>query len=406
MLRCLLEATTRQTRGGTPGLGGVSVVQTADVAIIGGGIIGTSLAYHLARRGGAGRVVVLERALVGSGATGKCNGGVRLQFSTPLSIRFSLEAVEVFERFAEEFGVDAAFRQYGYLFLITDEADLARFREMHALQRSLGVPVEMLPPDDIQRLVPALRTDGVLAGSFCGRDGFADPHAVVGGYARRARELGVQILEGTVVTGVRVEAGRVRGVETEAGFVEAPCVVNAAGPWSGLVGRLVGIEVPVQPYRRSQFMTDPFDGVVDPMPLVIESGAGFSFRKEGPGVLMGMTKPEPPGRFDESLDWEWLPQVIEHAVRWVPALAEARITGGYAGFYDLSADRHPIIGPVPEIEGLFCCTGFSGHGFMHGPPASRLLAEWILDGQPSLDLTPFGIKRFRHAPVAPEQMVW
>ena len=162
----------------------------------------------------------------------------------------------------------------------------------------------------------------------------------------------------------------------------------------------------VQTFLRQRRDALRFDGVRDPMPLVIESGVGFSFRKEGPGVLMGMTKPEPPGRFDDSVDWDWLPQVIEHAVRWVPALAEAQIARGYAGFYDLSPDRHPIMGPLPGVEGLFCCTGFSGHGFMHGPPAGRLMAEWILDGRPSLDLSPFSIERFQDGGAPHEQMVW
>ncbi len=380
-------------------------MRTAEVVIVGGGIIGTSLAYHLARRG-CRDVVVLERELVGSGSTSKCNGGVRLQFSTPLSIRLSQEAVRIFETFRDEFGVDPDFRQYGYLFLITDEADLARFRDMHGLQRSLGVPVELLTPADIRQLVPPLELAGVLAGSYCPRDGFADPNAVVEGFARQARGLGIDILEGTQVTGIAVEGGRVRGVQTANGSIAARWVVNAAGPWAGEVGRLAGVDVPVQPYRRSQFITAPFDGVRDPMPLIIESGVGFSFRKEGPGVLMGMTKPEPPGKFDDSVDWDWLPQVVEHAVRWVPALGEAQIARGYAGLYDLSPDRHPIMGPVPEVQGLFCCNGFSGHGFMHGPPAGRFLAEWILDGKPSLDLSPFSIERFRGRQVAHEQMVW
>lgn len=380
-------------------------MRTADVVIIGGGIVGVSLAYHLARRGSSD-VVVLERDLIGSGSTSRANGGVRLQFATPLNITLSLEAVRVFETFRDEFGVDPDFRQYGYLFLITDPGDLARFREMHALQRALGVPVELLSPEDVRRLVPPLELDGVLAGSYCARDGFADPNAVVQGFARRAGALGVEIREGASVVGIDVEGGRVRGVRTAADRIAARVVVNAGGPWAGVVGRLAGVEIPVQPHRRSQFITAPFDGLRDPMPLVIESGVGFSFRKEGPGVLMGMTKPEPPGSFDDSVDWEWLPRVIEHAVRWVPALAEARIARGYAGLYDMSPDRHPIVGPVPEVQGLFCCGGFSGHGFMHGPPAGRLLAEWILDGRPSLDLSPLRIERFREGATHVESMVW
>jgi sarcosine oxidase subunit beta len=380
-------------------------MRAADTVIVGGGIIGTSIAYHLARRGARG-VVVLERDLVGSGSTSRANGGVRLQFATALNIQLSLEAVRFFETFREAFGVDPDFRQYGYLFLITDPADLARFREMHALQRSLGVPVELLSPDDVRRLVPALETDGILAGSYCPRDGFADPSAVVQGIARRARALGAEIREGTAVVGIDVDGGEVRGVRTAAGRIAAGVVVIAAGPWTGRAGRLAGVEIPVEPHRRSQFVTAPFDGLRDPMPLVIESGAGFSFRKEGPGVLMGMTKPEPPGNFDDGVDWGWLPRVIEHAVRWVPALAEARIARGYAGLYDMSPDRHPIMGPVPGVRGLYCCSGFSGHGLMHGPPAGRLLAEWILDGQPSLDLDPLRLERFRESTTHPEAMVW
>jgi sarcosine oxidase subunit beta len=380
-------------------------MRSADVVIIGGGIVGTSLAYHLARRG-CRDVLVLERDLVGSGSTSRANGGVRLQFATPLNIRLSLEAVRVFETFREEFGVDPDFRQYGYLLLITDPADLARFRAMHAVQRELGVPVELLSPGDIRRLVPPLEVDGVLAGSYCARDGFADPNAVVQGFARRARALGAEIREGAPVVAIEAGGGRVRAVITPAGSIAAGVVVDAAGPWAGVVGRLAGVDVPVLPHRRSQFVTAPCDALSDPMPLVIESGVGFSFRKEGPGILMGMTKPEPPGSFDDSVDWPWLPRVIERAVRWVPALGDARIARGYAGLYDMSPDRHPILGPVPELEGFYCSTGFSGHGFMHGPPAGRLLAEWILDGQPSLDLAPLRIERLRAGAAPPEAMVW
>jgi sarcosine oxidase subunit beta len=381
------------------------MVRSADVIIIGAGIIGTSIAYHLARRG-CRDVLVLERGLVGSGATSKCNGGVRLQFSDGLNVRFSLEAMQVFEGFRDEFGVDPDFRQYGYLFLITDESDLARFRDMHTLQHSLGVPVQMLSPDDVRHLVPALEIGGILGASYCARDGFADPHAVIHAIARRALSMGVQILEGSLVIGINIEGNRVQGVRTQADTVAGRWVVNAGGPWSGMVGHLAGVDIPVQPHRRSQFITAPFDGVADPMPLVIESGVGFSFRKEGPGVLMGMTKPEPPGRFDESVDWEWLPSVVERAMRWMPALADARIARGYAGLYDLSPDRHAIVGPVAKLEGFLCCTGFSGHGFMHGLPAGRLVAEWILDGQPSLDLSPLSPERFRRGGSPPESMAW
>ena len=372
----------------------MSTPRTASTVIIGGGVVGCSIAYYLARRGQRD-IVVVERETVGSGTTSKAAGGIRAQFSTETEVRFSLEAIRVFERFQEEFGVDIGYRKIGYLFLVSDEADLAAFKTRMALQQRLGVDVRLLTPKDAQELVPALRVDDLLAAVWGPADGMAGPAEVTGGFARRGRELGVRIVEGVDVTGIERGGARVRGVRTTEGAIETPLVINAAGPSAARVGRLAGLRLPVHPRRRHIFFTEPFPDIAGPVPLTTDCGSGFYFRKEMEQVLLSPGDVEDIGDdLAVPMDWSKVESTVHKAVHRLPILERARIGGGWAGLRPLTPDDHAIIGPAPGLEGMFLAVGFGGHGFQHSPATGRYVAEWILDGRPSMDLALFDPGRF------------
>jgi sarcosine oxidase subunit beta len=372
----------------------VSIPSTASVVIIGGGVVGCSIAYHVARRG-LRDVVVVERDAVGAGTTSKAAGGIRAQFPTETEIRFSLEAIRVFENFREEFGVDIGYRRIGYLFLVSDEDDLRGFEERMALQRRLGVDVRRITPKEAQALVPALHVDDLVAAVWGPQDGMAGPSEVTNGFARRARELGVRILEGLDVTGIDVESDRVRGVRTPEGRIDTPRIVNAAGPSAARVGRLAGLEIAVLPRRRHIFFTEPFPELPGPVPLTTDRASGFYFRKEMEQVLLSPGDVEDVGDDpDVAVDWSRVEHTVQMAVHRIPVIENARIAGGWAGLRPLTPDDHAIIGPAPGLEGLFLAVGFGGHGFQHSPATGRHVAEWMLDGRPSLDLSLFDPARF------------
>ena len=368
--------------------------KTASVVIIGGGVVGCSIAYHLARRGQRD-VVVLERETVGSGTTSKAAGGIRAQFSTETEIRFSLESLRVLQNFSEEFGVDPGFKQIGYLFLISDEKDLRGFETRIALQRRLGVDVRVIKPSEAQAIVPALRVDDLIAAVWGPQDGLAGPAEVTQGFAKRGRELGARIVEGIEVTAIDVVGGKVRGVRTSQGELAAPLVINAAGPTAARVGRLAGITVPVFPRRRHIFFTEPFPDLPGPVPLTTDHANSFYFRKEMEQVLLSPGDVEDIGQ-DQivPMDWGKLDETVTKAVHRLPMLERAKIAGGWAGLRPLTPDDHAILGPAPGVEGFFLAVGFGGHGFQHSPMTGRMVAEWILDGKPSMDLSLFNPARF------------
>jgi len=367
--------------------------ETAEVAIIGGGIMGTSTAYHLARKG-CTNVVILERDLLAQASTGLSAGGIRQQFSHPANIRLSQEAVRVFEHFEQEFGMNVEFRQVGYLFLAQSEEVWQEFLANVEVQRRYNVPVEVLTPDELKHRWPYLNVEDVRGGTFGPEDGYADPYMAAMGFANAARRLGVRIEEQTKVTGIRIEGGRVRGIETTRGPVSAPVVVNVAGAWGAEVAQMAGFDLPIKPYRRQVFVTKPFAPIPKPVPMILDIEPAFYFRGEGPGVLMGMSDPNEPSSFHTHTDYSFMEQVIEAAVHRAPMLEGAEIVRGWGGLYDVSPDDNPIIGPLPGVSGLFCAVGFSGHGFQQGPTVGRILSELILEGHTGFDLSPFAHDRF------------
>src|SRR5881409_864264 len=372
----------------------MSLPRTASAVIIGGGVVGCSIAYHLARRG-LHDVVVLERETVGSGTTSKAAGGIRVQFSSETEIRFSLESIRVFERFQEEFGVDPGYRKIGYLYLLSEERHLREFEQRIALQRTLGADVRVLTPADAQKLVPALRVDDLIAAVWGPQDGMAGPAEVMNGFARCARDFGASIVEGVAVTALERSNGQVTGVKTSQGAVSTPILVNAAGPAAARVGRLAGLELPVHPRRRHIFFTEPFPEIPGPVPLTSDVTSGLYFRKEMEQVLLSPGDVEDIGEdFNVPMDWAKVEDAVQKAIHRLPILEHARIAGGWAGLRPLTPDDHAIIGWAPGVEGFFVAVGFGGHGFQHSPATGRYVAEWLLDGKPSLDLSLFDPGRF------------
>ena len=361
------------------------MISTADAVIVGGGCMGASVAWHLSRLGMTDVILVEREALLGTGSTGRNAGGVRHQFSHEANIRLSIESIRLLERFADAVGSPADLHQDGYLFLLSSPASVETFRRNVALQRTLGVDVEWLGAEDAVRLAPGLAADDVLAATFCRRDGIADPNGVTMGFAKSAQQAGVRVWRDTEVTGIKVDRGRIVGVTTARGDIGTPIVVNAAGPHARQIGRLAGVDVPVEPYRRHIFITTATPGVPTSRIMVIDFDTTFYFHREGAGVLFGMGDRDEMPTFDTTVQWDFLPRVIDVAVSRLPALRDAAIAHAWAGLYEVTPDANPLIGPAPGLEGFFLINGFSGHGFQHSPAAGRILADLIVGRDPQFD---------------------
>ena len=366
----------------------------ARIVIIGGGIVGTSIAYHLAKRGAGRDVVLLEKQRLASGTTAAAVGGIRSQFSTEINIQFSLESVRFWRRWEEEIGTPLDYREDGYIFLAQTDDEAATFERNIALQNRMGVASRLLTPDEAVALVPGMFVDDIKAFAYHEHDGRATPHEATMGYAKRAREGGVRIREGVTVNGIDVRSGRARAVETDSGTIDCEIVVNTAGPWSGLVGKMAGVDVPVKPYRREIFISEPFDLLPRHFPNVIDLHVGWYFWREGAGILMSGMK-DSHSSFATHVNWDGLAHVAEFATHRHPALARASFgKRAYAGLYDVSPDDHAILGKT-AIDGFYVACGFSGHGFQHSPGTGRVMAELLLDDRTTgIDIAPLSLERF------------
>jgi sarcosine oxidase subunit beta len=393
------------------------MIETADVVIIGSGIVGSSVAYHLAQAG-CSNVLVLEReAHQGKGSTGKSMGGVRAQFATPVNIQMSKYSIDFFSNFDEVVGHPGDYRAHGYLFCATNEKHLAYLKANKERQNALGVTnVEWVAAEDIVKMVPQLRVDDILGGTFCPTDGFVDPHSVMMGFMLNAREKGVRLWLDTQVTGIDVECGdssplskaltsqrtpnessRIAGVHTSRGFISTRVVVNAAGAWAAEIAKMAGAELPVEPLRRQLVPTEPFAELPQRFPMVIDMSTGFHFRREGKGILLAWNDPEETPGFKTEFDTSFIEKILTHAASRVPVLAEAEVNPrrAWAGLYEMTPDHHAIIGPAPNVEGLFFVNGFSGHGVMHSPASGRITSELVLQGYSDLvDAKQLGVERF------------
>jgi sarcosine oxidase subunit beta len=381
------------------------MTSTAELVIVGGGCMGASVAYHLAARGMTGVVLLEREAQLGTASTGRNAGGFRHQFSHPANIELSKESIALFARFEEAVGYPIDYWPDGYLFLLSSPASVDAFRANVDLQRAHGIAVDWLTPAQAASRCPGLDVTGLAAATFCAADGIADPNGVTMGFARAAQARGVEIRRGEEAIAIEVGGGRVTGVRTTAGTIATPRVVNAAGPWAGEIGRLAGLDVPVVPERRHIFIAQPPGGgswddgphrgaVPASRLMVIDFESTFYFHREGAGLLFGMGDPDEQPGFDITVRWDFLPKVIDVAVRRLPALTDAAVSHAWAGLYEMTPDHNPIIGPAPALDGFFTIAGFSGHGFQHSPAAGRILADLITGRDPQFDLAPFAHGRF------------
>ncbi len=379
-------------------------MESADVVIAGGGIMGCALAYQLAKRDVD--VLLLERATLGSQSTGKCAGGVRQQFSMEANVRLQRLSVKLLETFEDETGHPADFRQIGYLFVFTLPQHVEDFRHNMEMWHRIGLTeARWVDAEEAARLVPVLNVEDVLGCTFCPTDGVASPADVTSGYVAAARRHGARLREGVEVTGIDVAGGRVQGVRTSAGDVATRVIFNCAGAWSASIGRMAGLEIPVLPYRRHIVVTGPFPQVPRTTPMTVDFRTSLYFHPEGDGLLIGMSDREDPPGFGTEVNWEFLEKMFEQAAVRAPALAGAGVKTAWAGLYETTPDHQAILGPVPEVEGFWSAAGFSGHGFMQAPAAALLLSQLLLDRQSEIDISPFAFTRFAKGSLVKERNI-
>jgi len=361
----------------------MALMQTADVVIVGGGIVGASVAWHLTEAGCRNVLIVEREAHQGKGSTGKSMGGVRAQFSTRPNIQMSLHSIPFYAGFEERLGHPSGYRAQGYLFVATLPKHLDYLELNQKLQKSLGLQqVRMVSCEEITEMVPQLRCDDVLGGSFCPMDGFIDPYSAMVGFIQGACEQGATIWRSAEVTSVTRSASAVAGVETTRGPVSARIVVNAAGPWAREVAALAGLALPVEPMRRMLIPTEPFDVVSHQIPMVVDMSTGFHFRPESLGFLLAWNDPEEKTGFNLEFEPSFIEKVLTLAADRVPCFENLAVNPkrAWAGLYEMSPDHHAIIGEVPELKGFYCANGFSGHGAMHAPATGRIIADLIMTG--------------------------
>jgi len=381
-----------------------SLPKSADAVVVGGGVIGTSAAFHLAEAGVD--VCLIERDELAGGSTSRAAGGFRAQFSDPLNIALGLRSIDAFTRFAERPGYDIDLHQVGYLFLLDCDDDVAAFRESVALQNELGVPSRFVELDEVRELCPIAGLDGVLAATYCPLDGHASPEAVAQGYAAGTRAHGGVVQTGCGVTGIRVAGSRIEEIETTLGHVETGTVLCAAGVWSPEIADHAGVELPVQPYLREVGYTGPSDDLPPTLPLTVDFSSGLYFHREGPGLLFGMAdREQPPGFADAPTDSVWLEKVMEVAVRRLPSLLDMGIAGGWKGYYEVTPDHNALVGEAAEVSRFLYATGFSGHGFLQAPAVGEIVRDLVLRREPFVDVAPLAVERFANAAPRPERNV-
>ncbi|WP_431773868.1 NAD(P)/FAD-dependent oxidoreductase [Streptomyces cucumeris] len=368
-----------------------TVPATADVVIIGGGVMGASVAFHLAEAG-VRRIVVVERAELASGSSGKPIGGVRAQFSDPLNIELGSRSLRAYQDFPRRPGADIRLDTVGYLFLLTDERQVADFERCVAVQNALGVPSRVIGPAEARQLCPYVTTDRVLAAVHSPQDGHARPGLVVHGYATAAARAGVTFATGTTVTGMDTTGDRVTAVHTDRGTISCATVVCAAGAWSAGIGDMAGVGLPVRPVRRQLAFTAPC--AAPRIPFTIDFSSSAYFHNSDDGLLLGLADPGQPDGFDTTWTPEWLELFRERARLLAPELADMEIAGGWAGLYEVTPDHNALIGRSTEVGNFLYATGFSGHGFLQAPAVGEIVRDLHLEREPCVDITPFGADRF------------
>ena len=380
------------------------------MVIIGGGIVGSSIAWYLTH-GGCKNVLVIEReSSQGKGSTGKSMGGVRAQFSTPVNIQMSLYSIPFYAKFEEVVGHPADYRPQGYLFLATKDSHQAYLHDNFERQKKLGLKTaRLLAAEEIRAMLPQLRTDDVLGGSFCTTDGFVDPYSVMNGFMATAVENGATLWKKTEVTGIATgQLGAFR-VETTREPVSTRTVVNAAGAWSAQIAKFVGVDLPVEPLRRMLVPSEPFSDFPHSSPMVIDMSTGFHFRPEGRGFLLAWNDPDETPGYKTDFEPAFIEKILMHAADRVPAFENLPINPkrAWAGLYEMTPDHHCILGPVADVPGFFLANGFSGHGVMHSPATGKILADLILHGKTDVvdDVGVLSFERFARGELLHETAV-
>jgi sarcosine oxidase subunit beta len=371
---------------------------TADVVIVGAGVTGCSIAWHLARLGVRDVLLLEQLPAAGQGSTSKANGGIRAQFSTPIHIEMSRYSIAAYRRFADETGGgDCGLLQAGYLFLTATEPGERALRANFTLQQRMGVPNRWVSPAEIAAIAPYVRADDLRGGTFSPEDGFIDPHGSTLGYLDAARRLGVTFSGDTEVLEVTRDARGVTGVRTSRGDVATRSVVNAAGPHAGVLADRAGVTVPIAPVRRMLACTEALDGAPPVIPMTIDLDTGLLIRREGRGILFAYSDPADPPGFDTSFDPAFVAVVAEKAAARFPFCAEAEVSPRrcWAGLYPETPDHHAILGAHPELEGFHLAIGFGGHGIMHAPATGIAVAEQLVHGESrTLDVRALRPRRF------------
>ncbi|HEX8815689.1 MAG TPA: FAD-binding oxidoreductase [Terriglobales bacterium] len=384
-------------------------MQTAEVVIIGGGIVGSSIAYHLTAAG-CTDVLVLEReSAQGKGSTGKSMGGVRAQFSTPVNIKMSLYSIPFYASFDERLGYPAGYRGQGYLFCATSDQHMAYLRANYEKQIAMGLKdVRLISAEEIRGLYPQLRSDDMIGGSFCSTDGFVDPYSAMTGFMSWAVDHGAKLWKKAEVISLGCHAHEIWEIETTRGTISTRKVVNAAGAWAAGVAKMVGLDLPVEPLRRMLVPTEPFDQFPHTAPMIIDMSNGFHFRPEGRGFLMAWNDPEETPGYKLDFEPSFIEKILTRAADRVPMFENLEVNPkkAWAGLYEMTPDHHPILGEAPGLPGFFLANGFSGHGVMHAPATGKILSDLILTGRCDLiDTTLLDLSRFAEGRLIEETAV-
>ncbi|MDI6809312.1 MAG: FAD-binding oxidoreductase [Candidatus Eisenbacteria bacterium] len=382
----------------------MNIPHSSEVVIVGGGVIGTSIACQLSKQG-MRDIVLFEKNLLGFAETSNCVGGIRQQFSTSVNIELSRESVRIFENFKEETDREVAFNQYGYLFLAANPSEFEQLKRNVALQNSLRVNSRVVSVEEVAKIEKEINLDDIVGGTFCHEDGFSDPHEVTQAFASFAREKGARLLEKTEVVGISVEKeGRFK-VRTPEAEISTPRVIVAAGYRAKEISSWVGVDVPIAPYRRQIFATEVFPELPDTLPMVVDFHTGLYMRKESGGIVMGMVDKDEPSSTNTIVDWDYMLKMVECAVARVPVLEKAKVMRGWAGLYDITPDSHAILGKT-EVNGFYLAAGFSGHGFMHAPAVGKVISEIVIKGKPeTVDVAALNLERFKSGEVLTEGAV-
>lgn len=376
------------------------MIKTADAVVIGGGVMGASIAFNLAKRG-LGKVVLLEKDFLAAGSTGKSGAIIRQHYSNVVTARMALRSLRVFQNFADLVGGDAGFVETGFFIIVAPE-HLEGLKANVALQQSVGINASVVSPEEVHDIDPHTYVDDLAAAAYEPESGYADPASTVTSFANAAKGFGAEVYQQTKVTGIKLDGDRVRGVVTNRGQIEAPIAISAAGPWTNIVAGMVGAELPVSPSRHQVATIRRPPGFGKSHAVYGDFTNMIYLRPEtGELTLAGSIDPEEaedkadPDNFNEGVDFEFISWSIERLCRRMPLLAQGVSRGGWAGMYSITPDWHPILDRMPGVEGMYVAAGFSGHGFKLSPAVGEMMAALIVDGHcEDPDITLFRASRF------------